>query len=252
MTGRRSRHVLENLRCGTKYQISVTAFNPAGRSKPSDLVAAATAGNGWYPQVTSLLPPSPSSVPRLTSHFSRGKPWMPGEENKGRGSGRGLSRAREVVKRAGRDCKCRDTMRGASRRRKAVTTALFGTLMPAFLSLSLFSCSSLAAAENGSCVAGTRRSTARVSLYRRERGRRKAREREKESGNTVREETRSRTDVRHLMLHWKQISSPSLVERFDDQHDMHHMSGCSPRPRVLLSSAEAAQLGSARRRARGD
>ena len=87
VTGRRSRHVLENLRCGTKYQISVTAFNPAGRSKPSDLVAAATAGNGRYPQVTGLLPPSPSpsrsSVPRLTSHFSRETPWMPGEENKG-------------------------------------------------------------------------------------------------------------------------------------------------------------------------
>ena len=48
VSGKRSRHVLENLRCGTKYQVTVTAYNAAGRSKPSDLVSAATAGNGLY------------------------------------------------------------------------------------------------------------------------------------------------------------------------------------------------------------
>jgi hypothetical protein len=46
VTGKRSQHVLENLRCGTKYQITVTAFNGAGRSPPSALVTAATAGSG--------------------------------------------------------------------------------------------------------------------------------------------------------------------------------------------------------------
>lgn len=46
VTGKRSHHVLENLRCGTKYQITVTAYNSAGRSQSSALVTASTAGNG--------------------------------------------------------------------------------------------------------------------------------------------------------------------------------------------------------------
>lgn len=46
VTGRRSHHVLENLRCGTKYQMTVTSFNTAGRSLPSDLITASTAGSG--------------------------------------------------------------------------------------------------------------------------------------------------------------------------------------------------------------
>ena len=46
MIGKRTSYVLENLRCGTKYQVTVVAYNKAGRSKPSDLASAATAGNG--------------------------------------------------------------------------------------------------------------------------------------------------------------------------------------------------------------
>ena len=45
--GKRTHYVLDNLRCGTKYQITVTAYNGAGRSPPSALVSAATSGNGW-------------------------------------------------------------------------------------------------------------------------------------------------------------------------------------------------------------
>jgi hypothetical protein len=45
-SGKRSKYILDNLRCGTKYQMTVIAVNKAGRSKPSDVVSAATAGNG--------------------------------------------------------------------------------------------------------------------------------------------------------------------------------------------------------------
>ena len=70
ITGKRSRHVLENLRCGTKYQVTVTAFNPAGRSKPSDLVAAATAGNG---QSGSLSCPFLSASASASRYLSTGE-----------------------------------------------------------------------------------------------------------------------------------------------------------------------------------
>lgn len=45
-SGKKSKYILDNLRCGTKYQITAIAVNKAGRSKPSDVVSAATAGNG--------------------------------------------------------------------------------------------------------------------------------------------------------------------------------------------------------------
>ncbi|KAG9509221.1 Down syndrome cell adhesion molecule-like protein Dscam2, partial [Fragariocoptes setiger] len=38
-------YVLDNLRCGTKYQIYVSAFNAAGRSDPSDVLLARTDGS---------------------------------------------------------------------------------------------------------------------------------------------------------------------------------------------------------------
>lgn len=44
--GKRNGSILENLRCGTKYQITASAYNKAGRSDPSPVVTAATAGNG--------------------------------------------------------------------------------------------------------------------------------------------------------------------------------------------------------------
>ena len=62
VTGKRSHYVLENLRCGTKYQLTATAYNAAGRSPPSAVVAAATSGNG-----TALLLPSPHT----------GSLWLP-------------------------------------------------------------------------------------------------------------------------------------------------------------------------------
>lgn len=45
VTGKRSVFALENLRCGSKYQVTITAYNSAGRSAASELVTAATAGN---------------------------------------------------------------------------------------------------------------------------------------------------------------------------------------------------------------
>lgn len=47
-SGRKSSFLLEHLRCGTKYQITVAPFNKAGRADPSPLVTAATAGSGTY------------------------------------------------------------------------------------------------------------------------------------------------------------------------------------------------------------
>jgi len=44
--GKKNKFILDNLRCGVKYQITAIAFNKAGRSKPSDVLSAATAGNG--------------------------------------------------------------------------------------------------------------------------------------------------------------------------------------------------------------
>ena len=46
VSGRRSSHALENLRCGTKYQLTVTAFNKIGRSDPSQVLSVSTTGDG--------------------------------------------------------------------------------------------------------------------------------------------------------------------------------------------------------------
>ena len=39
---------LNNLRCGTKYLISVSPFNKAGKAQSSELISASTAGAGKY------------------------------------------------------------------------------------------------------------------------------------------------------------------------------------------------------------
>lgn len=46
ITGLRSGYVLNGLRCGTKYQISIIPYNRAGRAPSSDLLTSTTAGNG--------------------------------------------------------------------------------------------------------------------------------------------------------------------------------------------------------------
>ena len=38
--------VLEKLRCGTKYTLSITPYNGAGKSSKSKVIHASTAGNG--------------------------------------------------------------------------------------------------------------------------------------------------------------------------------------------------------------
>ncbi|RWS28626.1 cell adhesion molecule-like protein, partial [Leptotrombidium deliense] len=45
VVGSQSSFTLENLRCGTKYQITMTASNKAGRSTASDLITAFTVGS---------------------------------------------------------------------------------------------------------------------------------------------------------------------------------------------------------------
>lgn len=56
ITGRKSSFLLEHLRCGTKYQITVAPFNKVGKADPSPLVTAATAGSGKnQPDIHSFL-----------------------------------------------------------------------------------------------------------------------------------------------------------------------------------------------------
>lgn len=58
--GKRSLFALENLRCGSKYQVTIAAYNAVGRSPASDLVTAATAGNR---ESTSAFASSSCSCP---------------------------------------------------------------------------------------------------------------------------------------------------------------------------------------------
>lgn len=46
INGRKNSFLLEHLRCGTKYQITVAPFNKVGKADSSSLVTAATAGSG--------------------------------------------------------------------------------------------------------------------------------------------------------------------------------------------------------------
>ncbi|RWS31341.1 cell adhesion molecule-like protein [Leptotrombidium deliense] len=43
--GSQSSYTVENLRCGTKYQVTMTAYNKAGRAPASDVITAFTAGS---------------------------------------------------------------------------------------------------------------------------------------------------------------------------------------------------------------
>lgn len=45
IVGRRSSFSLENLKCGTKYQVTMSAFNKIGRSDVSEAISVATAGD---------------------------------------------------------------------------------------------------------------------------------------------------------------------------------------------------------------
>lgn len=44
--GQRKNFLLEDLKCGTKYTISIVAFNKAGPSHDNQLVHSSTSGNG--------------------------------------------------------------------------------------------------------------------------------------------------------------------------------------------------------------
>lgn len=39
-------HMVNEIRCGTKYQFYLNAFNEAGRSEPSEMVMVKTQGTG--------------------------------------------------------------------------------------------------------------------------------------------------------------------------------------------------------------
>lgn len=46
--GKRNSYLIENLRCGSKYQLTVTAYNKIGKSTPTELISVSTAGDGEY------------------------------------------------------------------------------------------------------------------------------------------------------------------------------------------------------------
>ncbi|XP_067138886.1 cell adhesion molecule Dscam1-like isoform X1 [Centruroides vittatus] len=53
---KKTRHTVTNLRCGTSYQFTLTAFNNAGRGEPSDVISArTTGGEPVAPDKSSLL-----------------------------------------------------------------------------------------------------------------------------------------------------------------------------------------------------
>lgn len=53
--GTRNNFVLENLRCGTKYSISITPYNKAGPSPDTKMFHATTSGNGELSFLQLLL-----------------------------------------------------------------------------------------------------------------------------------------------------------------------------------------------------
>jgi len=46
ISGKRSSHTIENLKCGTKYALSLIAMNKVGSSDPSQVLSVSTTGNG--------------------------------------------------------------------------------------------------------------------------------------------------------------------------------------------------------------
>ncbi|KAH7953305.1 hypothetical protein HPB49_007010 [Dermacentor silvarum] len=54
-----SKHLLTNLICGNHYQITITAFNSAGRGAPSETVSAETTGRGEIQTAQRLYCPVP-------------------------------------------------------------------------------------------------------------------------------------------------------------------------------------------------
>jgi hypothetical protein len=78
ISGKRSSYVLENLRCGTRYQISAVAFNKVGKSKVGEVVTATTVGNvPSAPPLDSLIKNnSTTAIVDLTSWSDNGCPIM--------------------------------------------------------------------------------------------------------------------------------------------------------------------------------
>ena len=54
--GKRTSYLIENLRCGTKYQLTVTAYNKIGKSTPTELISVSTAGDGECCSFLLLFP----------------------------------------------------------------------------------------------------------------------------------------------------------------------------------------------------
>ena len=54
ISGKRSSHTIENLKCGTKYALSLIAMNKVGRSDPSQVLSVSTTGNGKLSVITVL------------------------------------------------------------------------------------------------------------------------------------------------------------------------------------------------------
>lgn len=50
------KHLLTNLICGNHYQVTITAFNAAGRGLPSDTISAETTGRGEIVKLVAISP----------------------------------------------------------------------------------------------------------------------------------------------------------------------------------------------------
>ena len=59
LSGNKSSYVFSDLKCGTRYQYYITAFNEVGKSEPSNVISIVTEGSGkcssWFTIRASFL-----------------------------------------------------------------------------------------------------------------------------------------------------------------------------------------------------